>query len=117
MNKKEKSIMLNSYKQILDAVGRGFDKEDSKREIKSLLLDLGLEKDLIQLENKYFYEENNLTSMQVEGYENLNSILYKYTNRITEADNIFNVLENIKYNFTDEHKKCSQACINLIENY
>lgn len=116
MNKNEKNILLQSYKNILTVQRLGYNKDDSKSEIKNILVKLGLENEVVKIENENFYKINKLTSMQVEGYENLNDILCKYTNKVSNAEIIEDIFNSVEFELTEEHVKCSKACFNLINN-
>lgn len=65
MNKKEKSILLNTYKEEYTLLKNGFDyKMDSIRTLKNLLNQLGLNNDRIEIENSIYFEINNITGMK-----------------------------------------------------
>lgn len=116
MNKKEKSILLNTYKEEYTLLKNGFDyKMDSIRTLKHLLNQLGLNNDRIEIENNIYFEINNIKGMAKAGYERLIEIIAKYNNNIiVNAEDIEEILFSIEFELSDEHKKNIEACYKLI---
>ena len=116
MNKKEKSILLNTYKEEYTLLKNGFDyKMDSIRTLKHLLNQLGLNNDRIEIENNIYFEINNIKGMVKAGYERLIEIIAKYNNNnIVNIEDIEEILFNIELELSDEHKKNIEACYKLI---
>ena len=116
MNKKEKSILLNTYKEEYTLLKNGFDyKMDSIRTLKNLLNQLGLNNDRIEIENNIYFEINNIKGMQRSGYERLIEIIAKYNNNnIINIEDIEEMLFNIELELTEENKKNVEACYKLI---
>lgn len=117
MNKKEKEIILNQYRQILftDRIV-GIDKDDARHEMWALLNALGLENERIEIENNIYFEQHNLSYMQVQGYKTLVEIISKYVGRNVNIDKIEVMLDAIEFELTEEHKKNIKACYELINN-
>ena len=116
MNKKEKSILLNTYKEEYTLLKNGFDyKMDSIRTFKHLFNQLGLNNDRIEIENNIYFEINNIKGMKRSGYERLIEIIAKYNNdNIVNIEDIEEILFNIEFELTEEHKKNIKACYKLI---
>ena len=115
MNKKEIKIMEDNYYELLVVNKNICNKEDTIKEFKRLMITLGLEKEAVDMEYKFFFENAELTFMQKEGYNNLREIISKYSDYIVGHEDIINFTEDIIYDFTEEHKKCAYACMRLIE--
>ena len=116
MNKKEKSILLNTYKEEYTLLKNGFDyKMDSIRTFKHLFNQLGLNNDRIEIENNIYFEINNIKGMVKAGYERLIEIIAKYNNdNIVNIEDIEEILFSIEFELTEEHKKNIKACYKLI---
>ena len=116
MNKKEKSILLNTYKEEYVLLKNGFDyKIDSIRTLKNLLNQLGLSNDRIEIENNIYFEINNIKGMVKAGYERLIEIIAKYNNdNIINVEDIEEILLAIEFELTEEHKGNIEACYKLI---
>lgn len=116
MNKKEKSILLNTYKEEYTLLKNGFDyKMDSIRTLKNLLNQLGLNNDRIEIENNIYFEINNIKGMVKAGCERLIEIITKYNNdNIVNIEDIEEILFAIELELTEEHKKNIEACYKLI---
>lgn len=116
MNKKEKSILLNTYKEEYTLLKNGFDyKMESISTLKFLLNQLNLNNDRIEVENNIYFEVNNITGMQRSGYKRLIEIIAKYNNNnVINVEDIEETLFNIEFELTEEHKSNIKACYKLI---
>jgi len=116
MNKKEKLILLNTYKEEYVLLKNGFDyKIDSIRTLKNLLNQLGLSNNRIEIENNIYFEINNIKGIAKAGYERLIEIIAKYNNdNIINVEDIEEILLAIEFELTEEHKGNIEACYKLI---
>lgn len=114
MNKKEIKIMEDRYYQLLVTNKNLWNKEDTIKEYKRLMIDLGLEKNMINIEYKFNFEYSNLSFMQIEGYNRLREIISKYSDYPIGFDGIIEYTYNLEYYFTEEHRKNADACIKMI---
>ena len=116
MNKKEKLILLNTYKEEYVLLKNGFDyKIDSIRTLKNLLNQLGLSNNRIEIENNIYFEINNIKGIAKAGYERLIEIIAKYNNdNIINVEDIEEILLAIEFDLTEEHKGNIEACYKLI---
>lgn len=117
MNKKEKAILLDSYKRIYythELVG--IDKSDSIHEFKFILNNLGLELDRYIIENKIIAEKMELKPTQEEAFEMMFNDCIKYGRYENYGKHLVGAVEELKFNMTEEEKKCNAARIRTIEN-
>lgn len=63
--KKEIKIIENRYYELLVA-NKKLDKENTIKEYKRLMVELGLEKNMIDVEYKFNFEHSDLTFLQIE---------------------------------------------------
>ena len=115
MNKKEIKIIEDNYYELLTINKNLYNKEDSIIEYKKLMTALGLEKNIVDIEYKFFFENNNLTFLQKEGYNRLREIINNYSDYPVDHNNIIEYAYNLEYEFTDEHRKNAHVCIKMIE--
>ena len=115
MNKREKCIIMKRYEEILE-VSTMFDKKDSIFEIKCLMMALDLENEMKIVENNHFLKNHNLNFVQKEGYSTLNDIIMKYNGgNVVEFENIKEYFNEYWFDMSEEHQKCSNICLNMIE--
>ena len=115
MNKKEKSIIMKRYEEILE-VSTMFDKKDSIFEFKCLMMALDLENEMKIVENNHFLKNNNLSFLQKEGYSTLCDIIMKYNGaKVVEFENIIEYYNEYWLEMSAEHQKCADICLNMIE--
>ena len=116
MNKKEKETIMWKYAEIL-AINEKFDKKDAIFEIKSLMKLLNLENEMKIVENQHFVVKNNLNLYQKEGYSTLCDIIMQYNGgKVIEYQYIKEYFDEFWFDMSEEHQKCSNACLNLIDN-
>jgi len=116
MNKNEKSIILDTYKQIYYTHHIvKIDKSDSLREFKFLLQSLNLKKELYQVENEVIAESENMKLTVIEMYKMIFETFAKY-NTYTNYDlsEIDIYYEELQWEFTEEENKCHKARVNYI---
>lgn len=117
MNKKEKAIILQQYKNDYFNFKNGFEyKEDSVRSLKNILNQLNLKIERIKIENE----------VNIENWSNKAKIYFKilfenleFKNFIIDVESIESgVVEDfIEYELNNEDKKCNKNCFkNLLEN-
>lgn len=115
MNKKEKSVILDTYKNILEVQRiTGIDKADSIREFKFMLDKLGLKLDRYIIENKIIAKEMELTGIQEEAYEMIFNDCIKYGIYENYGNDLLNSLYELELEMTDEQIKCNKARVNII---
>ena len=114
MNKKEIRIIEDRYYELLVTNKHLWSKEDTIKEYKRLMIDLGLEKNMIDIEYKFNFEHNDLTFLQIEGYNRLREIISMYSDYPIDFDGIIEYTYNLEYEFTEEHRKNAYACIKMI---
>ncbi|MDY5098764.1 MULTISPECIES: hypothetical protein [Clostridia] len=117
MNKKERNIILDTYKTILEIQSNtGIDKTDAIKEFKPMLDNLGLKADRYSIENKIIAKEMNLTGIKEEAYEMMFNDLVKYGIYENYGENLLNEIYNLELEMSDEQLKCNKARINIIAN-
>ena len=115
MKKSEISIIMKNYGEILEVSTR-FDKEDSKREFKCLMIALGLENEMKIVENNHFIKVNEYSYMQEQGYSTLLDIVMKYNDaKVVEYEYIVDMVDEFWFDLSEEHKKNVNACLRMIE--
>ena len=115
MNKKEIRIIEDNYYELLVVNRNLWNKEDSIRDYKRLMIALGLEKNMVDIEYKFYFDYSDLSFMQIEGYKRLREIISKYSDFLVDYNSIIEYTYNLEYEFTEEHKKNAYACIKMIE--
>jgi hypothetical protein len=116
MNKKEKGIILDTYRRVKEInLHTGIDKDDSIRDIGMMLIKLNLSDDKKQIDNEIYYKKNNFSFMQKEGYNRLCEIAKIYIGYLPLAEDVEELIYHLEYNFTEEHKKNILACMKMIE--
>lgn len=119
MNKKERKIILDTYKTIyrIHEIVK-IDKSDSIREFKYLLDVLGMEKERYMIENEIIAERDNLTYMQKEMYSLIFETFSKYGKYIhydlEEIDMYYN---DLQFKMTDEENRCHKNQVHSILQY
>lgn len=116
MNKKEQSILLNQYKDIYYShMVIKIDKFDSMREFRHLLKNLGLIKELHQVENNILSELLELKSTVKEMYNMIFEDFAKHNIYVNyDLKEIDTYYEDLQFEFTAEQNKCHKARINYI---
>lgn len=115
MNKKEKKILLEEYGYQYSVVSSGYDKDI--RFYQSILDKLGLYNDRIKIENEVYLSKMNLKYIQLSTYDNILEILSKYNDgKIIKVEELDMFLDEIKYELTEEHKKCLKASLKIINS-
>lgn len=118
MNKKEMNTILKSYKTIYNLKLMGFDKDDSIREFKILLNNLGMEIERYKAENEIIAAHNNMSCTIIEMYEMIFNDFLKYGRPIhydlKEIDEYYDYLE---FKMTEEENACHKARINYINTH
>jgi len=116
MNKKEKDIILNTYREIYNIHNvLKIDKTDTLRDFKFMLKNLNLTKDMYMIENEIIAEQNNLSLTVKEMFRMIFETFAKYNvyvNYNIEEINMY--YDNLQYEFTEEEIKCHKARINYI---
>lgn len=117
MKKAEISIMMKHYGDLLVLKDAGFDKDDAIFEFKCLMKALNLVNEYKNVENEHFVSTHELKFMQKEGYSTLLDIVMKYNGaKVVEYEYLVDIAVEIWDEMSDEHKKCVNTCINMIEN-
>lgn len=115
MNKKEKKILLEEYEYEYSVISSGYDKDI--RFYQSILDKLGLYNDRIKIENEVYLPKMDLRYIQLSTYNNMLEILSKYNDgKIIKVEDLDIFLDDVKYELTEEHKRCLNACLEIINS-
>ena len=80
-----------------------------------MLIKLNLSDEKNQIDNEFYYKENNLSFMQKEGYSRLCEIVKTYLGYLPLAKDVQEIIFHLEYSLSDEHKKNVLACMEMIE--
>ena len=115
MNKKEKGIILDTYRRVKEInFYTGINKEDSTRDIGIMLIKLNLSDEKNQIDNEFYYKENNFSFLQKEGYNRLCEIAKTYLGYMPLAEDVEEMVYQLEYSLSEEHKKNIETCIKMI---
>ena len=78
--------------------------------------DMGLKLDRYIIENKIIAEKMGLTEIQKEAFEMMFNDCIKYGRYENYGKHLVGAVEELKFDMTEEEKKCNAARIRTIEN-
>lgn len=117
MNKKEKRIILNTYKQKYYAHTIGIDNKNTITTLKMLLNELNLKEERYNIENEIISCNNNYGKITTDTFKMVFDDFKKYNVYVNyNIDDIENYYYDLTYKMTDEEIKCNNARINLLKD-
>lgn len=119
MNKQEKEILLNNYKENYNLHHiLNYDKTDILINLKYLLDNLDLKKDRYIIENEIISEKEKYNFLQRESFKMIFEMYLKYNVYVNyDLKEIAGYFEDLQFIITDEEIRCHQARIRNIENH
>lgn len=116
MNKNEKSIILNTYKEAYHCHNiLNIDKTEVLYTLKFMVDSLGLKRERYIVENGIISEKLNLTSLEIQMYEMIFESFEKYGDYINyDLNQIDELYDDLKYQMTEEENKCHLARIKYL---
>ena len=119
MNKKEKEIIINTYKDIIySAEILNFDYTDTKRKFKHLLDQLNLKNERYQVENEIISLKNEYNYIIRETFGLIYNTFKKYNQYVNyDLDMICIIFDDLQFKMTEEEIKCHKARIKVINEY
>lgn len=117
MNKKERDIILNTYKDALTSKNLGFDKDDTIRTFKFMLGGLGLERERYMIENKMITDTKEYDIIVEDTFRMIFDTFARYNILVSyDLDEIEEMYENnLAYKFSSEDEICYQARVKILK--
>ena len=118
MNKKEKGIILDTYKNMYYCnMIVQIDKLDAIRELKIMIDKLELKKERYEIENEIISERDGIKATAKYMYESIFEVFTKYEKYVHyDLNDIEMCYDNLEYKMTEEERKCDTAKINYLKN-
>ena len=117
MNKNEKNIILNTYKDKYYSNTIGIDNKNTTTTLKILLDKLNLKEERYNIENEIISYNNNYGKITTDTFKMVIDDFKKYNVYVNyDIDDIENYYYDLTYKMTDEEVKCNNARIILLKD-